>query len=99
VLDASRFPDGDVYHGRDAFRDFFRRWFGTWDELNIAPGRVLDDGDQVLVMTRIEGRGKGSGVPVVIEGADVWTLRDGKVVSFAAFTDRAEALEAVGLSE
>jgi ketosteroid isomerase-like protein len=99
VLDASRFPDGGVYRGREAFRDFFRRWLGAWDDLHIVPERILDDGELVLVMIRIEGRGKGSGVPAVIRGADLWTVRDGRVVSFVAFTDRAEALRAAGLSE
>ena len=43
----------------------------------------------------IEGRGKGSGVPVVIRSADLWTIRDGKIVSLVGYIDRAEALEAV----
>jgi ketosteroid isomerase-like protein len=47
----------------------------------------------------IEGRGKGSGVPVVIRSADLWTIRDGKIVSLVGYPDRAEALKAVGLRE
>jgi ketosteroid isomerase-like protein len=33
------------------------------------------------------------------ENAAVWTFRDGKVVRFDAYADRAEALEVVGLEE
>jgi ketosteroid isomerase-like protein len=38
-------------------------------------------------------------VPVVIRSADLWTIRDGKIISLVGYPDRAEALEAVGLRE
>jgi ketosteroid isomerase-like protein len=97
-LDQTRMPDGGVYHGRDAFGRFFQRWFGTWDDLRLTPERFIEDHERVLVLLRVEGRGKGSGVPVVIRAADVWTLRDGKVISLEGYPDRSEALEAFGLS-
>jgi ketosteroid isomerase-like protein len=99
VLDQRRMPDGDVYHGREAFGRFFERWFGTWDDLQFTPERFFEDGDRVLVLFRLQGRGKGSGVPVVIQAADIWTVRDGKIASLEGFPDRAEALEELGLSD
>jgi ketosteroid isomerase-like protein len=99
VLDASRFPDGNVYHGAEEYRNFFRRWFGSWDELRIEAERFIDAGEQVVVFVTIAGRGKGSGVSVKRDFADLWTVRDGKVVSLVGFLDRRNALEAVGLSE
>jgi ketosteroid isomerase-like protein len=98
VLDQRRMPDGDLYHGREAFGRFFQRWFGTWDDLKFTPERFFEDGDRVLVLFRLEGRGKGSGVPVVIQAADIWTVRDGKIASLEGFPDRSEALEALGVS-
>ena len=98
-LDQSRFPDGGIYHGRAALRAFYRRWFGTWDELRITPERFLDEGDRVIVLLTLEGRGKGSGTPVTLRAADVWTLRDGKVVELVGYPNRDEALDAVGLAE
>jgi len=98
-LDQSRIPDGGVYEGREAFGQFFRRWFGTWDDLRLTPERFIEQGDSVVVLLTVEGRGKGSGVRVGVKAADVWTVRDGKVVSLVGYPDRAEALEAVGLSE
>ena len=97
-LDQSRFPDGGIYHGRDALRDFYRSWFGTWDELHVTPERFLEKGDQVVVLLTLTGRGKQSGAPVALKGADVWTLRNGRVVELVGYPDR-EALEAVGLAE
>jgi uncharacterized protein len=98
-LDQSRIPDGGVYEGREAFGQFFRRWFGTWDELRLTPERFIEQGDSVLVLLTVEGRGKGSGVRVAVRAADVWTVRDGKVVSLVGYPDREEALRAMGLSE
>jgi ketosteroid isomerase-like protein len=98
-LDQSRFPDGGIYHGRAAFRDFYRRWFGTWDDLRITPERFFEAGDRVIAFITLEGRGKGSGTPVTLRAANVWTIRDGKVVELVGYLDRAEALEAVGLSD
>jgi hypothetical protein len=98
-LDASRFPDGAVYQGRAEYGAFFRRWFGSWDELSIQAERFIDAGDQVLVFLTIAGRGKSSGVTVKRDFADLWTVRDGKVVRLVGFLDRRTALEAVGLSE
>ena len=60
---------------------------------------AFEDGDRVLALMTIEGRGKGSGVPVVIRSADLFTIRDGKIVSLVGYPDRAEALADMGLSE
>jgi ketosteroid isomerase-like protein len=98
-LDEHRMPDGGVYRGREEFGRFFERWFGTWDDLRLTAERISEHGDRVLVFLRVEGRGKGSGVPVVIHAADIWTIRDGKIASLEGFPDRAEALEAMGLSD
>jgi ketosteroid isomerase-like protein len=98
-LDQSRFPDGGIYEGREALRDFYRGWFGTWNELRITPEQFCDRGDQVLVLLTLTGRGKGSGTPVTLRAADVWTVRGGRVVELLGYPDRTEALEAVGLSE
>jgi uncharacterized protein len=98
-LDQSRFPDGEVYEGPAAFGEFYRRWFGAWDDLTVSPERFIDDGDRVVALMTLEGRGKGSGTPVTMQVASVWGLRDGKVVEVVGYPDRREALEALGLQE
>ena len=99
-LDQTRFPDGGTYRGRDGVREFYDKWFGTWDELRIESQGVIELPDgRVVSLIRVTGRGKGSGVEVTLEAADVFTLRDGKVIQMTGYPKRAEALEAVGLSE
>jgi ketosteroid isomerase-like protein len=98
-LDQTRFPDGGTYRGRDGVREFYDKWFGTWDELRIESQGVIELPDgRVVSLIRVSGRGKGSGVEVTLEAADVFTLRDGKVIQMTGYPKRAEALEALGLS-
>src|SRR5881227_1556735 len=98
-LDQRRMPDGGIYHGPDGVPEFYAAWFGSWDDLRIEleDVRGLPDG-RVISVLRLRGRGKASGVEVAMAPADVWTLRDGKVVQMTGYPDRAEALAAVGLS-
>jgi ketosteroid isomerase-like protein len=98
-LDQSRMPDGGVYFGQLAFANFYRGWFGTWDELRLTPERFIDAGERVIFLLTVEGRGKGAGTPVSLFAVDIWTVRDGQVTELVAYPDRREGLEAAGLSE
>ncbi len=59
----------------------------------------IDAGDHVVALVRLSGKGEGSGVNVELATYHVLTFRDGKVARRRLYTDRAEALEAAGLSE
>jgi ketosteroid isomerase-like protein len=91
-----------IYHGHDEVRSFFEDWFSTFpfDEWEQELEDLIDCGDQVVVaLTRQRGRGSASGVSVELEYAQVVTLRESKIVRVVVYTDRTQALEAVGLSE
>ncbi len=62
-------------------------------------GSILESGDDVLATQRISGRGRGSGLPVNQRITLIWTVRGGRVTRVRAYRERAEALEAAGLSE
>ena len=98
-LDIARMPDGEIHSGRDAVWDFYRRWFGTWERLTITPERFIDAGDSVVVVVRIAGVGRRSGVETSMRAADVLTLRGGRVIRHVGYPDASEALEALGLRE
>jgi ketosteroid isomerase-like protein len=51
------------------------------------------------VFIRVVAKGGASGLGVVQKTAHVWTVRDGRLASIQIYRDRAQALEAVGLSE
>jgi ketosteroid isomerase-like protein len=86
-------------YGLDAIRDNFEHWKGAWEELEVTVEELIDAGDRVFVTAHHRGRGRGSGVQVDTRLYTVYTLRDGKVLRTDEYADRAEALEAAGLSE
>ena len=86
-------------HGHDGLRRYFRRWMEAWDEFHLRPTEFLDAGDHVFVGAALNGRGRGSGVEVRMEGWQVWLIRGGRAARCEEYSDRAEALAAVGLSE
>ena len=77
-----------------------RTFLAAWDEYRWEADRfVAVQEDRVLVLITARGRGKGSSVEVEAYWAQLWTFRDGKATRLEGFTNRAEALEAAGLSE
>ena len=72
---------------------------GAWEAFLIFRGEFRDDGDLVVMLGRLEGRGKGSGVPVDSSLGMVFDLRGGAISRIRGYLDHAEALEAAGLSE
>lgn len=58
-----------------------------------------DLGDRVLVLGRMEGRGRGSGVPVDAPLGFIYDFRGIKVSRARVYLNHGEALRAAGLSE
>jgi ketosteroid isomerase-like protein len=98
-LDMRLIPGGDLSVGREAVRSFFTNWFGTWDRLEIKPERFIDAGESVVVVLRIAGVGKGSGIETSMRSADVMTVRDGKVIRHVGYRNAEAALIALGLTD
>ena len=103
VVDFSRrLIDPVVLRGLDQVRAWYEREGEMWEggHTRWQPEELIDAGDKVLAFIRTGGRGKASGVEVEACVWNVWTFRDGKPVEWTYFgDDRAQALEAVGLSE
>jgi ketosteroid isomerase-like protein len=91
--------EGEVYRGIEGQRKRWENVTATWDDFRIAVSEVHDvDDERVVVVLRLTGKAKGSGVPLDTLLGQVWTWRDGKVWLIVTHTDPREALEAVGLS-
>jgi ketosteroid isomerase-like protein len=98
VFSTSWFPDAGVYQvGREALR----AWFGFMDSFEtfaIRVVQIIDAGEHVVVLARIQGRGRASGADVDAKVGGIFTLRDAKILRYV-LTDDLEALEAVGPRE
>jgi ketosteroid isomerase-like protein len=90
-------PEPEVYRGLDGLAAFTEVWQESWAALDLDPEEFIDAGDRVVSVVRQAGRGRVSGVEVEQRFAQVWTLRDGRIVRMDMYPDRGAALKAVGL--
>ena len=89
---------GGGYRGREGVEKFAADTRENWEELQIIAGEFRDLGDRVLVLGRMKGRGKGSGVPVDQPFATILDFRGDRISRSRVYLDRAEGLRAAALS-
>ena len=91
-------PEDDVYYGHEGIRRFLEEWLASWDRYEAGVEEYVAAGDgRVLVICWQRGYGPGSHVPVQMDWAQVCTLKGGLVCRLEAYSDRGEALKAVGM--
>jgi ketosteroid isomerase-like protein len=91
-------PDPGPHRGRNVILERM----ALWRDMFALRGEVLgyiDAGEYVIMPIRMRGRPPGSDAEVVLDEVYVSKFRDGKVVELREYRTKAEALEAVGLSE
>jgi ketosteroid isomerase-like protein len=85
--------EGRVYRGHDGFREFLGEWQSTWETWNLEAEEMREFGDQVLVLTRVLAKGRGSGVELDQQLAHLFEFREGMVCRAETFMERDKALE------
>src|SRR5262245_16550053 len=99
VVPVRDFPEAGI-RGSGAAFDFYLGSFDTFERVPIQVGDLVDAGaDKVLFHPQMDVRGRESGADVQFDFWVVATIRQGKIIRAEWFADRAEALEAAGLSE
>jgi ketosteroid isomerase-like protein len=78
---------------------YTRSLLEPWTHFTIEAEEIVGAGDTVLAAVRQRGVESSSGVPTVLRYITLWTFRGRKVIHLESFRERAEALEAVGLTE
>jgi len=96
--DFTHMPEGRIARGQEELRREVARWQRTWEQFETEIEDILD-GEKVVLLVRQTGTGKTSGVPAQIRYGQVFVVRNRVIVSIKTYLDRAEALEAAGLSE
>jgi ketosteroid isomerase-like protein len=103
VWDTTHFKgwlEGAAHEGRDEVRRFLvDEWRGSWDRYEARVDQIADAEDRVLVLWSQRMVGPGSGVPVILDSAQVRSVRAGRLARIDNYTDQAEAFKAVGLEE
>ena len=98
-------PDGPEPGRWTGLADVSARWrdfASAWEDYHIEADEFRELGDErVLVLTRVGGRGKTTGLDLTrmgTAGANLWDLRDGKVMRYVSYFDRERALDDLGLA-
>jgi len=95
--DRPEIPDATTYRGWEGIVLSIRASEETFDDFHFVPERFVEKRDKIVVILKMTGTGRVSGVPVEERIAHLWTVKDGLGVKLQAFTDPGDALEAAGL--
>jgi len=91
---------GETHRGYLAAARVWDDYFKWAEDYRVRLREVTDLGDdRVYAALALVGKAKAGGAPMNAQFFDVFTLSDGLIVRLEEYTDRAQALEAAGLSE
>jgi ketosteroid isomerase-like protein len=96
------FPVRGPFYGHDGVRDWRDQVFEVFDNARVEPEEIVDvhgDGETVLMLLRATGTARHTDIEMDVEWAAIWTVRGGKLLKAQGYLNRADALEAAGLSE
>jgi ketosteroid isomerase-like protein len=85
------------YHGADAGSQYCAAVDERWENARWEIEDIRDDGNWVLALGHIRGRGRDSGAAFDARAGWVAHLDEGLITRFQTFSDRGQALKAVGL--
>ena len=91
-------PEKDVYRGSEILQ-FLQAWANSWRDWHFDIEEVLDADSQVFVAIREWGIGVESDASVDQRRYFAVTVEHGRIMRVRMFSDRSDALEAVGLGE
>jgi len=90
--------EGQAFLGREGIDKYFGNLDDAWEAFTILPGAYRDHADTVVMLGRLEGRGKESGVPVDAPLGMVFDFRRGAISRIRGYLDHDDALKAAGLA-
>ena len=93
------FPTAGTYRGIAEVQGNVRKGRGTWAEGTCEPERFLVNGDKVVVYLHARVRLKDATEWIGGRFADGFVFRNGKIIEYLSFGERAKALEWAGIKE
>ena len=95
-----RWVDGSAYHGHDGIRKLDTAFAENFDDWRFEVRDLRDAGDQVVALTEMVGRIRGSTSSVSQQvGFVISDFRGGTMGTIRAFGTWADALNAAGMPE
>ena len=94
----SRGPLKGVYRGHGEFKTFWGEFWSTFEDVQVEYHDLTEVGSDVVVANTAHMRGR-EGIKVIARSTLVFTVEDGQITCLRLFQERAEALEAAGITE
>ncbi|HEU4623858.1 MAG TPA: nuclear transport factor 2 family protein [Steroidobacteraceae bacterium] len=91
------FPTAGTYRGIKEVQEHVAKGRGTWAEGTCEPEGFFENGDKVVVYLHARVRLRDSNEWIDGRFADGFVFRDGKIIDYRSFGDRANALEWAGI--
>jgi ketosteroid isomerase-like protein len=95
-------PSPGHWRGLPGLARGWRDWLSAWDQWRLRAEDVRElDAERVLVLVRVTGRGRTSGLDVGEmrnEATTIFHIRDGKVAKLLRYFDRKRAFADAGLT-
>lgn len=88
-----------AYRGISEVEEHIRKGRGTWAEGSCDPEKFLQNGEKVVVYLHAWVRKHGATEWMGGRFADGFVVRNGKIVEYRTFWERAEALEWAGIED
>ena len=84
-------------HGHERVAGWLRGWLDSWETYEPSVEDLREAGDDVVSLVTVRARGRGSSFDIDEEVADVFRVRDGKIMRLRLHVSREEALRDAGL--
>lgn len=85
VIEADSLPYAGVFVGPEAFIALNQKVFETWEDSSNTIEHILADGDHVVILSTMSGRGRGSGESFSVPLAAVWLFEGRRVKEIRPF--------------
>jgi ketosteroid isomerase-like protein len=84
-----------VLRGRRGVLALWGKWIEEWEHYSWIVSNLAEVGVHVIFDVEAHATGRHSGAQVTWKLCQVWTFRDGRVIQWRHFQDRATALAAI----
>jgi ketosteroid isomerase-like protein len=97
-IEPAGFPTAGTYRGITGVLEHLRKGRGSWAEGTCEPEGYFENGDRVVVYLYAWVRLHGATEWIGGRFADGFVFRDGRIVEYRSFGERAEALAWAGMA-
>jgi ketosteroid isomerase-like protein len=92
-------PLAGVYRGPSEVLPFFQEFWAAFADVRTEPEEFIDLDDRIVVFLLMRMTPADSEATLETKVAHLWTVENGEIVRCEVFRERADALEAAGVSE